>query len=184
LLKQYLNNIVATAAFIISTASLLVAYMQADAAYKQVEVMTIPNLFASHGNYDDDEKVPAISITVSNAGLGPALIKHAAIVYNGDEYTSYNEFIDECCTDVDKETRSGFNMITAGMKNAFIAGQADKKLVYLTKKDNPAVFEKLNDVRWDLKLNVCYCSLLEDCFMLRGELTIDVPSCPSASRSL
>ena len=184
MLKKYLNNIVATAAFIISTASLLVAYMQADAAYKQVEVMTIPNLFAGHGNFDDVEKVSAISIGVSNAGLGPALIKHASIIYDGEEYTSYNKFMNDCCTSDSSEKKSRFNMVTSGMKNAFIAGQAEKKLIYLTKKDNPEVFKKLDDVRWDLKVNVCYCSLLEDCFMLRGELTIDVPSCPATPKSL
>ena len=54
------------------------------------------------------------------------------------------------------------------LKNSILAGQSNNEFVTLGFSDQSKSFwNKLNDERWKTKLELCYCSLLDDCYVTR-----------------
>ncbi|MFT5759242.1 MAG: hypothetical protein ACI9LM_003999 [Alteromonadaceae bacterium] len=79
--SQRLNLILALCGIVIALASFYATYLQAEAADKQVKAMTMPLIQFSHGNHDSTLNIKAIGFSLSNAGIGPALIKSVVYKY-------------------------------------------------------------------------------------------------------
>lgn len=191
---ETLNLVLAICAILISSASFYATYLQANSAEKQVKAMTLPLIQFSHGNFDDEKNLKSINFDLKNAGVGPAIIKNVTFKYKDNEYDSIGKFFKACCeTELEtfqskqrnksaSESSVDFGgWVSQQLTNVIIPGQSN----YSFQKVNYGSFTqdfwgKLNKERWLLKLNVCYCSLLDECFITEQSGVVDqIDSCPT-----
>lgn len=188
---ERLNFIIAISAILISAASFYATYLQADAAEKQVRAMTLPLIQFEHGNYDTGADRAAINFNLKNAGVGPAIIRTVIFEYLGEKHKSLNQYLRACCNSVYRAyleksknlpnaSAADGAMINATLPNSILPGQSDVTFFKLFKSDlSGPLWESLNQTRWDLHLSVCFCSLLDDCYVSDKDNTIkEVRHCP------
>jgi len=184
---ERLNFIISVCAILISAASFYATYLQADAANKQVKAMTMPLIQFGHGNVlYDDERV--VNFSLINAGVGPALIKHLSFAYQGQSFASLFEVLNDCCqTEVQAFLQASQapghdipQFITSPVLNTIIPGQ--DRLLFMRLKwheQNQALWEKINDLRFQMQFKACYCSLLDECYQTDEQAQIQpVAQCP------
>jgi len=172
---QKLNFIIAVCAILISSASFYATYLQADAANKQVKAMTLPLLQFSTGNWNSDLKKKQLTFTLKNAGLGAAIIKNINFIYKNKKYYSLTKYLHACCeqgisllSEHKREIENEESLITSKLVDTILAGQQSNEFLMLnsTQLTKP-LWLSLNDERWKTKLEVCYCSLLDDCYITK-----------------
>ncbi len=173
---ERLNLIIAICAILISAASFYATYLQANAAEKQVKAMTLPLLQFEHGNYNEHKGERVITFSLNNAGVGPAIVKSVNFKYKDISYTSLQKFLFACCT---KEIKASDNVmpslktisdggyLTSTIQNVTIPGQTNHEFlfVYPNKNELNDLFKKVDIERRSLSLKVCFCSLLDDCYV-------------------
>jgi hypothetical protein len=190
--EQKLNLTLALCAVLISIASFYATYLQASAADKQVKAMTLPLLQYGTGNVDDESHKPVINFSITNGGVGPALIKQVRFKYNNQTSANIYDFINYCCSKEYKEyteftsdrlTISGLvqgSLITSSLKNVILPAQDKLEFFKLYKGELSAdLWDKLNVERRNLSVELCYCSLLDECYVTEKRGVVEsVASCP------
>jgi len=186
--SQKLNLTLALCAVLISVASFYATYLQASAAEKQVKAMTLPLIQQYSGNYDNEAKAKIITFYLENAGVGPALIKSVSYNYQGVEYPNRTAFLKACCDKEFKDYRQKLNngvevkfgILSSKLLNTIIPAQTKIKhyQIHYSELAN-GLWKKLNDERFKVKLNICYCSLLDECYVTKKNGVVEpVASCP------
>jgi len=178
---QNLNLIIALCAIVISVASFYATYLQANAAHKQVKAMTLPLLQFEHHNVEKDEH--KLVFKLKNAGMGPAVVKKVTFIYNNIESTSLSKYIKTCCEkdyiDYQQYEKTIEQILLQGkalddvnglgknpIKNIIIPGQSDHQMIILPLDEKYAgLWNTLNKARFYTKVRVCYCSLLDECYI-------------------
>ncbi len=190
--KEALGIVIAVCAILISAASFYATYLQAKAAEKQVKAMTMPLLRFVHGNYDSERQANALSFSFENAGVGPALLQGINIYYKDKVYNGFDQFIGACCkvewesyreatSDMLVEDITQGGMVTSPLKSVIIPGQQDYGFLrFYRHESSEALWDKINDERWNIEVEVCYCSLLDQCFLTqKGNVITEVEFCPN-----
>lgn len=191
---EQLNLIVALCAILISAASFYATYLQADSAEKQVKAMTLPLIQFSHGNYDEIQEKNTLKMNLKNAGIGPAIIKNIRFKYLDKEYSSLSSYLEACCGYLDyqkkfiKEIKDKKAIDQGGyasspLVNTILAGQSKQTFFALYYHKNSQDFwQKLDRERNKLVVEVCYCSMLDDCYITeKNGVTTQVANCPISS---
>jgi hypothetical protein len=191
--SEKLNLIIAVCAIFISAASFYATYLQADAAERQVKAMTLPLIQFSSGNWDGEARKQTITLTLNNAGVGPAIIKRVDYKYQGKSYASLYAFYQACCK---AETKAFFQTLrqnkknntidpeslylTSPLLNSMIPGQEKIEFIkVLRSESNQDFWQKLDSARFDLTLKVCYCSLLGECYNTEKNGIVEpIDQCP------
>ncbi len=186
--SERLNLIIAVCAILISGASFYATYLQADAANKQVKAMTLPLLQFAHGNsLGDGNRV--VNFSLKNAGIGPALIRSVEFKHQGKSFDNVFKLLNECCSDVvekfytqERKTNNELpQFITSPVVNTIIPGQ--ENLVFLKFKYQPetqALWELLNEIRFEFAFEACYCSMLDECYITNEKAeTTAIKQCDS-----
>jgi hypothetical protein len=172
---EQLNFIVAVCAILISGASFYATYLQANSAEQQVKAMTWPLIEFVHGNFNVESREKNLTLTLRNAGVGPAIVKTVTFDYKDQSFPTLEEFIDACCDEgfaeyIQEVKRNEFDMAnwtltTSPTQNIIlpVSGELDF-LSLVNHPSNDVLWNAMNKERWKLKLDVCYCSLLENCY--------------------
>jgi hypothetical protein len=112
--------------------------------------------------------ITKIHMKVVNAGVGPAKIESAELVWKGVAYARDQDFLKACCgfepaskPDFDSDLLPD-EVLRAGERIEFLG---------FTESTNPMVFAALQRamISRDLHLNVCYCSIFDECW--KSDLT-------------
>ena len=183
-----LNFVIGICAFLISIASFYATYLQANSAEQQVKAMTYPLIQYSSGNYSVELDESAISLRISNAGVGPATIKTIRYKYKNQYYDGLYEFLAACCDpeysdfaspDHRSKTNIESQFLTSFAENSILPAGDDVMLAQLRKREeNIELWNVLNKKRFELDFEVCYCSLLDECYVTERVGQIDeVDSC-------
>ncbi len=115
----------------------------------------------------------SISCTIENKGIGPALVENLKLIFDGNEYTSYQDF---ALALEEKGIVSSANM------NFKISGKGKK---VLKPSERQEVF-KLQSMNLDtaqlaafasIRLQLCYCSVYGDCWRENGTELGDEVAC-------
>lgn len=189
---ERINFIIAVCAILISIASFYATYLQANSAEQQVKAMTYPLIQYSSSNYDEATKHSEISLNLRNSGVGPAIIKQVEYKYNNQNFTNIWKFLRACCDKEIKEFEAHKNANKVPVDAQIISSPSSSvvlpindhiRIVSLRKHEsNAALWNKLNYERFLLKVSVCYCSLLDNCYVTEkaGQIT-EVEFCPQSS---
>jgi hypothetical protein len=175
---QRLNLIIAFCAIFISAASFYATYLQANAAERQVKAMTLPLIQFATGNWDIEKNQRAIIFNLQNAGIGPAIIKTASFKYKEQRFSKPRDFLKACCSDSynrynevkaikrEQGILMDGKLITIGLQNNMFIGQSTTNVLTLSiGEDTNTLLNKLEAERGYLSLEICYCSLLDKCYI-------------------
>jgi hypothetical protein len=136
----------------------------------------------------DSSNGPNIHSTVSNKGVGPAIIRHVIVNVDGHPVKDWNEVLDKLMGPgkhrYSESDISGHVFAAGESMDVFTPGDPD---------GNPIAFDKSNPLwiemdknRGRLATEICYCSTLGECWTLRaGGLargtTTETRRCPTPS---
>ncbi|GGE98923.1 hypothetical protein [Pseudoalteromonas gelatinilytica] len=183
--NERLNLFLALCAIIISAASFYATYLQANAAERQVKAATWPWLEVMTGNFNEEKNYEEITINIKNSGSGPAIIKYVKFFHDEKSYTEIFEVIKDCCFDIyayqeqlnklqnespEINFFEKFGWLYTGVSNnRLLASGAELNLFGFKKTGfNATQWDKVNDQRFNIKTEICYCSLLEQCYLSDG----------------
>ncbi len=146
--------IIAGSALLVSLITAFVSIYSAfiDRAYARASVW--PRL-EIHRSYYDDLSKEFFSYFVSNKGTGPAAIKYARLTYDNQPIKSWPEYLTLRTGRVTPHIQShiGFIVLAAGEKTTplhVVDAEAAKLLV---ENDN-------------LQIELCYCSIYDECWLV------------------
>ena len=188
--SQRLNLILAICGIFIALASFYATYLQAEAAEKQVKAMTMPLVQFGHGNHDPSDNTKSITFSLTNSGMGPALIRSVVYKFQGKKHYDVQDFYNACCLsaqniksgDINTNSTKGSKpyTLTSQLFNTIIAGQDSQQFLKANFKDNkPEFWNKLNDARWQLRVEICYCSMLDECYITeKNGVIVPIQQCP------
>jgi hypothetical protein len=157
----WLELSVALAALIVSAASLYIARQQTSVMHRQLAATVWPAVQYISSNLRDGE--PVITLSVQNGGVGPARLHRFRVTHQGRPVTDVTQFVVDCCApqDVPVFTITSFvegRILPAGGTIEFLTLPADP--------EHMEVYQRFDRVRGELEVELCYCSVLEECWLL------------------
>lgn len=154
------------------------AFVQADATQKMQTggVMPFVTFGTSNGDRDGNQN---IALTLTNNGVGPAILGPIEIRYKGKAVTTPIDLLRSCCTRADAGALTFSTSPSTG-----IAVRPGESIEFVSFPRTPAsekVWQAFNKERWKLKVRACYCSIFNDCWITEGMqgLPRAVNSCPT-----
>lgn len=179
---RIIELIVAVSVVVISVASLFVAVFQGRVMQRTLEASVVPVMQYGSGNYDLETGEWAIKIEFKNTGLGPAELRWVDIRWNGESIANTSLFMSQCCLPEDLEEaerlpylyqafESGqLNLVFDDVQGRFFAPQESVDFVTFPRPDEEtqpvgyAIWQAVDDARHDLEVEICYCSVFDDCW--------------------
>ncbi|MBL0915699.1 MAG: hypothetical protein IBJ13_09340 [Sphingopyxis sp.] len=165
-------------ALIASLALAYFAFVQADATQKMQTGGVMP--FVTFGTSNGDaEGNQDIALTLTNNGVGPAILGPIEIRYQGKPVTTPVDLLKACCTDAEARRLRFSTSPSSG-----IAVRPGESIEFVSFPRTPAsekVWQSFNKERWKLKVRACYCSIYNDCWITEGMqgLPKAVKACPA-----
>ena len=154
------------------------AYMQRQ----QVRAAVWPILECYNSN------APDIHWTLSNKGVGPAIIRHVVVRVDGEPVRNWNEVLEKFLGPVkhpgSESDMSGHVLSPGESMTVFTPFSPEAKPIAFDKSD--PLFVKMNDDRFRVAVEICYCSTLGECWTLRSDgkgntSTTETRTCPGPS---
>ena len=154
------------------------AYMQRQ----QVRAMVWPILEF------DSSNDPNIHLTLANKGVGPAIIRHVIVKVDGQPVSDWIEALEKLA----RSGKSGYSesdmsgrVLSAGESMTIFTPWSPDGGPIAYDKSNP-LYVQMNKDRERIAVEICYCSTLGDCWILRGggkvaNTTTQIRRCPSSS---
>ena len=168
---------------LISVASFYATYLQASAAEKQVKAMTLPLLQYGTGNVDAETNESVITFSLTNGGVGPAIVKSVTYKYHGKSSTDFFDYLSDCCLKELNQFNNNPPMsldlskggyVTSSTHNVVVPAQDKVEFYKLYKGElSEALWSKLNKERRNLKVEACYCSLLDECYLTENRGVVE-----------
>ena len=176
---RVIEIIVAIAVTMISVASLFVAVFQGVIMQRQLEASVLPIPTVAHGNYDSDEQAYRLSFIIGNRGLGPVDIRWMHFIHEGVTYPGPESYFASLVDghDDDPEGRNEImqrifdtnQVLTSPVAPQLLAPNDENAFIAFTRppEDTPdrAYWERLNAARWQTDIQVCYCSVFDQCWI-------------------
>jgi len=160
---------VAVAAVFISVVSLAVAILHgrtmermAEENARLVAANSWPFVQYAAG-WATTDGVTKVTMKVFNSGVGPAKIESAELMWKGVAYRGDREFLKACCG---LDPASGTPFDSSGFLGYVMRAGTEARFLEFSKQADPAVFAALQQAAFsgDLQLNVCYCSIFDQCW--------------------
>lgn len=166
---SWVDMVVAFSALFISVVSLGVAILHghtmeemAEANARLVAANSWP--FMAYGpGVQTENGVRHASMKVYNSGAGPAKVETAELVWKGVAYRSNWDFLKACCG---FDPALGERFDTGIVPNQVFRVGVETVFLKFKESIDPAVFAALQRAMLsrDLQLNVCYCSIFDECW--------------------
>lgn len=170
--------IIGLPALIASLALAYFAFVQADATRKMQTGGAMPFVTFGTSNADDDGKAN-ISLSLTNDGVGPAILGPIEMRYNGKAIANPTELFAACCGDLKGTSLSYSTSPSTGV--AIRPGETQNLINLPRTPANEAIWQAFNKERWKLKVRSCYCSIFNDCWITEGMQGLPEPvkQCPA-----
>jgi hypothetical protein len=175
--------VVAVSVVMISVASLGVALFQGHVMQRTLEAQVLPVIQYGDTNYDDARREWRMELSLTNTGLGPAELRWSQISWRGVVLSEPAALMVLCCVpdEIPQEDRYAYvqSVFETGHMRIFFdeyqgryfAPQETVTFISFPRPD-PAlsqeaydIWTRLDRVRNELEVEVCYCSVFEDCWM-------------------
>jgi hypothetical protein len=165
-------------ALIASLALAWFAFIQADATQKMQTGGAMPFVTFGTSNASNDGK-PDITLSLTNNGVGPAILGPIEMRYNGKAIANPAELFAICCG-VQRGTSLSYS--TSPSTGVAIRPGETQNLIGLPRTSaNEAIWQSFNKERWKLEVRSCYCSIFNDCWIIEGMQGLPKPvkRCPA-----
>ena len=135
----------------------------------------------------DSSNGPDIHFTVSNKGVGPAIIRHVIVKVDNQPVKNWDEVLDKFLgAGKHRYSESDINgHVFAAGESITVFTPHDPEGNALTDRSNP-LWVEMNENRKRITVEICYCSTLGECWTLRSggsgpSTTIETRRCPTPS---
>jgi hypothetical protein len=172
---RWLDVIVTVSVVFISLLSLVVSIEHGKSMEKMVDqnqklvvASTLPILTIGGRQFDDSAK-PMFQVTISNSGVGPAIIDRFEIRYKGVVYSDHMALLRACCgAALIKSQKSGHPQIFFSTISGHVLPARQDFYPITIKPDQDGLdlyraFERVRNSD-DLTFHACYCSVLDECW--------------------
>lgn len=169
------------AAVLISAVSVAVAISANKTQERLLAASTWPSLSFGTSNLNDAME-PEISFELTNSGVGPARIRWYELRYKGQAFSNFNDLLTQCCKRPETQEPVSVNTITSSINPVLKAGDTLRPF-RMRKADNPEwIWQPANVERNNVSIKVCYCSVLDTCWMFDSAAQVldppEVKRCP------
>ncbi len=164
--------IIATVALLVSAGATISSVYQTKVVANQLSASVWPYL-----SIETNLSENAFALSVSNDGLGPALVRSAKLSVDGKPYPTYRGALAAIFRGTTAPTPKGS---FASIDATSVIHVADQRV--LMKATLGPSARTLGDLGKRVALELCYCSLLDQCWNVRsgtGKPRVAVPSCAS-----
>ncbi len=166
-LRKEPELLMGVSAVFISLIAVAVALFQAQIAREQLKSSVWPYLEATTSN------VEGLKLRVANKGVGPAKIQDVRIRLDGKPVPKLTEAIDAFNPDF------GWNIVKSTLNHRVLA--AGESIDYL-QLDEAGKNELSKHTRFQLEVEICYCSVYGDCWVSRGLSAAATERCEADER--
>ena len=175
---RYINVLASLLAVFVSLVSLWLAYSSNRTQERMLAASSWPYLRVGHGNLDGETGAPVISISIANGGSGPAVLHWVQISRGGVAYGDACTMLRDCCGLGEDEL---LPTQTVGATDVPLPPTTERELFQLPRRDDyGAVFNRLNEARWEMRFDACYCSIIGDCWLIEGDKPpASIDACPA-----
>lgn len=160
----WLEYVIGATAVLISAISLYVAVNANRTQERLLAASTWPHIQYSTGNRLDDGTA-AVTLSLENAGVGPARVYSVRVRYGGAVMNNADSLLQACCASTSTPDQT-YRTITSDPARVLLPGNNATILRYDRADPDDLVFTELNRERWNVEVEVCYCSVLGDCWTL------------------
>jgi hypothetical protein len=191
--RLFTDTLLGVAALVVSAVSLWIGIRTEQANEHLVAASSWPYLYVESSNANPDG-AKIIHMDVVNAGVGPAKAETFEVFWNGKAWPSADSLTQACCHDrpfnpTTALRRDRTEMIVGGVQGTVIrAGETRNFVTLPLASDDADVWRALNDARRTMTYRICYCSVLDECWIgnfggilpLAGELRpARIKTCPT-----
>jgi len=157
-----LQELIAVSAFLVSVASIVIAYQENRASKQLVQASSLPYLsLTSTFDRSADGKIVGVIRTLENDGVGPADVRFVDMRFRNRPYADLSDLLRACC-DVEPKTTAS---LTARMIRPGIA--VDFLVLKARATADPGIDRYARLVQaGEITTNICYCSVFSECWTL------------------
>ena len=138
----------------------------------------------------DTSNGPDIHFTLSNKGVGPAIVRHVIVRVDGKPVKNWNEALEKLLGPGKHhyyESDMGSHVLAAGESLTIFTPHDPDDNPIAFNRSNP-LWLKMNEGRLRIAVEICYSSTLGECWTLRASglkpsTTIQTRRCPTSSAS-
>jgi hypothetical protein len=177
---NWLDLIVGGSAILIAVISLVVALRQSQIMERQLAASVWPYLQYQTSNATEDGK-QVISFGVENVGVGPARVHSISMRIGDKPIRNVSELWTACCADLVTAHGDPAWRISS-LHNQVLAPNRPKTFLLLTNaSSNLPYWQRLNTEQSKIQIKVCYCSVLDECWLLDSSKDDRAPvaACPA-----
>ncbi len=156
-----INLFVAVPAVLISVGVAYFTFVQADATQKMQIASSWPHIGYESSNLAEDGS-SRITLSLSNKGVGPAMIRGLELTRDGQAFTTFEELLGACCTDDPGALEIGIGSVHGEVLRP---GETLMFAQLSPEGTPPQVWERFESVRLGLHVRTCYCSVFSDCWI-------------------
>ncbi|HEY0777412.1 MAG TPA: hypothetical protein VGD56_05540 [Gemmatirosa sp.] len=155
----------ALTAVVVSAGSLIIARHQSEVMDRQLAASVWPVVEYDTSNQGDDGR-PRLSLTLHNSGVGPTRVRSVRLAYRDRSVKDAGELLHVCCAAaIDSAHR--LTVTTSDITGRVLtAGRTIDFLVLPPDTAQRALFMTLDRERFAITARVCYCSVLDDCWVI------------------
>jgi len=170
---KWLDIMVGVSAMFISVVSLVVSIQHGKTMEemvnqneRMVEANTLPMLQIFHSASDTQAPSSRYTLNLKNTGVGPAIIDWFDVRYKNQSYGDPTAFLHACCMDpAAAHVHLPDGVFFSNVSGTVIPARETIKLFEATDKAPPELIARLDQVRTEIDIHACYCSVLEHCWM-------------------
>lgn len=163
--SRWFEIVIGASAILISVVSLVVAISANRTQERMLAASVWPSLIFGTSDAAPDG-TSEVSLDLINRGTGPARVRWAEVSHDDTPVRGADALLRACCGRVDAEV-DGLDVFTSGIQRRVVGQDEWIKLLRVAppKAPNP-VYEALVRERRGIRLRLCYCSVLDDCWLL------------------
>jgi hypothetical protein len=182
---HWLDISLALSAFFVSLVSLWLAIHNGRTMEKLVAANSYPNIDVEPGNhfdFDDGQGLrPAVYLSLANTGIGPARLRAVQLSWQGKPAADLRALVALCCSAQGTPSLPNMSYWHSGDLRGYMlaAGQSVNLYAWPEVPGDPR-WARLNDLRDKVGLEVCYCSVFDECYVRESSHRepVRVKACP------
>lgn len=171
------NVFIAAPAMLLSGVLAYFTFVQAEATEKMQVASVWPRVTYNNFN-QQNENGGKIAISLSNKGVGPAIIEGLQVRYRDHAFGNPRALLDACCGAKGEKLAIGHGSV----RGEVLRPGEEAMVTQLAARGSPAeVYRRFNSERLRLEISTCYCSVFGDCWVDDGVASKPRPvaQCPA-----
>lgn len=176
-----LDLFVGACALLVSAVSLFIGWQSNRTQQRMLAASVWPYLSWDTSNYSEETQQQIVTLEIHNSGVGPARIETVELSYQGQALANGGQLVMACCKQ-QVEGLKNWSSRTSTINPVVIPAHDQVKFFGILKTgDNASLWETFNHERFKVEGRVCYCSVLDECWLLESARNVPQPvgSCPA-----